>query len=125
MLRYHTANKRKEPEAYFHHLMMLCYPWRDEDYLLAEHGTYVSKFLEPGVHSVIESNRRIFEPDADVDESLQQLRENEGNRMESYGVINDQENADVHEQILESLTRRMFLSTITISFWPNTVREYW
>lgn len=96
VLRYHIPNKRKEPEAYFHHLMMLYYPWGDENNLLAEDGTYMSKFLEPGVHSVIESNRRIFEPDADViDESLQQLRENEGNRMESYDVINDQENADV------------------------------
>ena len=100
VLRYHIPNKRKEPEAYFHHLRMLYYPWRDENNLLAENGTYMSKFLEPGVHSVIESNRRIFEPDADViDESLQQLRENEGNRMESYDVINDQENADVQEEI--------------------------
>lgn len=49
VLRYHTPNKRKEPEAYFYHLMMLYYTWRDEDNLLAEDGTYVSTFLEPGV----------------------------------------------------------------------------
>ena len=67
--------------------------------MLAEDGTYVSKFSEPGVQDVVESNRRISEPDANIiDESLQQLRENEGNRMESYNVINDQENTDVHEK---------------------------
>ena len=28
VLRYHTPNKMKEPELYFHHLLMLYYPWR-------------------------------------------------------------------------------------------------
>ena len=30
VIRYHTPNKRKEPEVFFHHLLMLYYPWRDE-----------------------------------------------------------------------------------------------
>ena len=28
VIRYHTPNKTKEPERYFHHLLMLYYPWR-------------------------------------------------------------------------------------------------
>ena len=28
VIRYHTPNKRKEPELYFHHLLMLYFPWR-------------------------------------------------------------------------------------------------
>jgi hypothetical protein len=30
VIRYHTPNKRKEPEKYFHHLLMLHFPWRNE-----------------------------------------------------------------------------------------------
>ena len=28
---YYTLNKRKEPEVFFHHLLMLYYPWRDKE----------------------------------------------------------------------------------------------
>lgn len=30
VIRFHTPNLRKEPELFFHHLLMLYYPWRDE-----------------------------------------------------------------------------------------------
>ena len=30
VVRFHTPNKRKEPEKFFHHLLMLYFPWRDE-----------------------------------------------------------------------------------------------
>ena len=49
VIRYHTPNKRKEPEKYFHHLLMLCFPWRDEQELLGQDQTYISKFYEPDV----------------------------------------------------------------------------
>ena len=44
VLRYHTPSKTKEPESYFHHLLMLYYPWRDENNLMASDQTYTSKF---------------------------------------------------------------------------------
>ena len=34
VLRYHTPNKTKELDKYFHHLLMFCYPWRQESDLL-------------------------------------------------------------------------------------------
>ena len=34
VIRYHKSNKTKEPELYFHHLLMLYFPWRDETSLL-------------------------------------------------------------------------------------------
>ena len=49
VLRYHTPNKLKEPEKYFHHLLMLYYPWRMEENLVGNEQTYASKFTEPGV----------------------------------------------------------------------------
>ena len=60
VLRYHTPNKTKEPEVYFHHLLMLYYPWRDENSLLANDGTYMTTFLKPDVQTVVENNRGIF-----------------------------------------------------------------
>ena len=43
VIRYHTPNKTKEPEKYFHHLM-LYFPWHNEQELLGEDHTYISKF---------------------------------------------------------------------------------
>ena len=59
VLRYHTPNKRKEPELYFHHLLVLYYPWRDENNLIAADQTYTSKFYEAGVQKILEHNRSI------------------------------------------------------------------
>ena len=65
-MRYHTPNKSKEPELYFHHLLMLYFPWRDEKDLLSSDQTYASKFYEPDIQAIVEQNRAIFEPDADA-----------------------------------------------------------
>jgi hypothetical protein len=40
VIRYHITNKRKEPEKYFHHLLMLYFPWRYEQELTGEDQTY-------------------------------------------------------------------------------------
>ena len=96
VIRYHTPNKTKEPERYFHHLLMLYYPWRNESELMAADQSYTSKFYEPNVQDVVESNRSVFEPDADaVTEALENLRNNQGNIIYSFDPINDQENSDL------------------------------
>lgn len=79
VIRYHTPSKTKEPELFFHHLLMLYFPWRDENSLLGRDQTYSSKFYEPNVQILVEENRQKFEPDADaVTEALEYLRNNEG-----------------------------------------------
>ena len=96
VIRYHTPNKTKEPGRYFHHLLMLYYPWRNESELMAADQSYSSKFYEPNVQDVIESNRSVFEPDADaVTEALENLRNNQGNIIYSFDPINVQENSDL------------------------------
>ena len=96
VIRYHTHNKTKEPERYFHHLLMLYYPWRNESDLMAAGQSYASKFYEPNVQEVVELNRSVFEPDADaVTEALENRRNNQGNIIDSFGPINDQENSDL------------------------------
>ena len=98
VLRYHTPNKTKEPELYFHHLLMLYFPWREETDLLSSDQTYTSTFYEPGVQAVVEQNRAEFEPDADaITEALEAMRNNEGNIVHSYDSINDQENSDLKD----------------------------
>lgn len=96
VIRYHTPNKTKEPERYFHHLLMLYYPWRNESDLMATDQSYASKFNEPNVQEVVELNRSVFEPDADaVTEALENFRNNQGNMIHSFDPINDQENSDL------------------------------
>ena len=105
VIRYHTPYKRKEPELFFHHLLMLYYPWRDEATLCGNEHTYASKFYEPDVQSTVESNRATFEPDAEaVTEALEWLRNNHGNIVHSFDCINDQENADMQLDTEEELS---------------------
>ena len=99
VLRYHTPNKAKEPELYFHHLLMLYFPRRDETDLLSSDQTYMSKFYEPDVQTIVERNRSLFESDADaIKDALEAMRNNEGNFIHSYDSINDQENSDLREK---------------------------
>ena len=50
---------------------MLYYPWSNESELMAADQSYTSTFYEPNVQEVVESNRSVFEPDADpVTEAL-------------------------------------------------------
>ena len=100
VLRYHTPSKRKEPELYFHHLVMMYLPWREETELFGPDQTYVSKFYESGVQTIIEHNRAIFEPDADaITEALESMTNNPRENIHSYDSINDQENADLHDEL--------------------------
>ena len=79
VIRYHTPNKTKEPDCYFHHLLMLYYPWRKESDLIAADQSYASKFYKPNVQEVVALNSSVFEPDADaVTEALENLRNNQG-----------------------------------------------
>ena len=126
VVRFHTPNKRKEPEKFFHHLLMLYFPWRDElADLIGSDQTYASKFYENSVQAVVDSNRAKFEQNADaVSEALEFLRNNELGNLHSYDSLNDQENADIqsgleadesldesfHEQLPEHLAPSLHIS---------------
>ena len=87
-VRYHKPNKRKEPELYFHHLLMLYYLWRDERALLGDDKTYASKFYVPSVKNIVEHNREMFEPDAEaVTEALEWLKNNQNGINHSYDSL--------------------------------------
>ena len=100
VIRYHTPNRRKEPEKYFHHLLMLYFPWRNEQELFGENQTYISKFYEPDVQEVVQCKKEIFEPDGDaINEALESLRNFDGVPTHSDDPINDQENEDLRQSL--------------------------
>ena len=76
VVRFHTPNKTKEPEKFFHHLLMLYFPWRDEVAdLTGTDQTYASKLLESNVQHILNINRAKFEQNADaVSEALELFR---------------------------------------------------
>jgi hypothetical protein len=99
VVRYPRPNKMKEPEAYFHHLLMLYYPWRNEGNLMAHDKTYRSKFHKPDIQAIVAHNRAIFEPDTDaIDHAFETFTSNPGN-MNSYDPINDQENEELQNEM--------------------------
>ena len=104
VIRYHTPNKGKEPELYFHHLLMLYFPWRNETELLSSDQTYTSKFYETDAQPIVEENRALFEPDADaITEALESMTNTPGKNVHSFDCINDQENSDLQDELPDDL----------------------
>ena len=104
VLRFQIYSKAKELEKFYHHLLMLYFPWRKETVLLGDDQLYSTKFQEPEVLSKVETNRRIFEPNADaIDMALQMVRENRVRDLQSYDPINDQENDDLSREAMNSI----------------------
>ena len=104
VIRFHTPSKAKEPEKFYHHLLMLYFPWRKETDLLGDGQLYSTKFQEPEVFGKVETNRRTFEPNAKaIDITLQMVNENRGRHLQSYDPINDQENDDLSREGMNSM----------------------
>ena len=97
VIRFHTPSKALEPEKYFHHLLMLYFPWRKETDLIGDDHTYSSKFEDPSVKLVVQRNQAEFEPFAEsIDEALEFIRNNP--KYSAYGerfdAFSEQENSD-------------------------------
>ena len=103
VMRYHTPNRAREPEKYFHHLLMLYLPWRDEQELVGHDETFISKFYETEAQTVVQRNKEMFEPDGDaINEALEILRNFDDIPTRSYDTQNDQENEDLRQNCLNN-----------------------
>ena len=92
-LRYFTPKKHKYPEKYAHHLLLLFYPFRDEEFDLKVDGSYSTKLLEPLVMDVVNKNKLIFERSAElVENALKTYREDLALNFDAYA---QQENEHV------------------------------
>ena len=99
VLRFHVPNKFKKPEAYAQHLLFMYYPFRKEDELKGESGTYVEKLLEPRVIEYIQNNKSICEPFGEiVDEAFVQF-DRDARGLDIHG---EQENEEVREEVLKN-----------------------
>ena len=97
VLRYFTPNKHKYPEKYAHHLLMLFFPFRNEERDLRADGSYANKLLDPLVLEIVNRNKIIFEPNADiVEDALRTYREDLALNFNAYA---QQENEHVITEI--------------------------
>ena len=70
ILRYHTPNANLNPEEHAHHLLMLFYPFRNEQEL-CEEKSFLMKLNQQNVLTIVNENRVKFEPFGNlVEESL-------------------------------------------------------
>ena len=126
-IRFHTPNRAKEPEKFYHHLLMLYFPWRKETDLLADDHLYLTKFEESEVFSKVEENRRTFEPNAEaIDIGLQMVSENRVRDFQSYDPINDQENEDLSNEAMNRINDecQLDLPEEVISLSPETRQTF-
>ena len=101
VIRYHKPKMTTEPERYFHHLLILFYPWRCESDLRGPDGSFSSKFRDRTVIEIIETNRIKFEPCAEaVDAALQCVQNNPQYSLygEHFNASGEQENSEVQNQ---------------------------
>ena len=127
VIRFHTPSKAKEPEKFYHHLLVLYFPWQKETDLLGDDQLYLTKFQEPEVFSKVETNRRTFEPNAEAIEiALQMVNENRVRDLQSYDSINDQENDDLSREVMNGIDdeRDDDLCEEVVSLPPETSQTF-
>ena len=97
VLRCYTPNKHKYPEKYAHHMLMLYYPFRDEEHDLKLNGLFSDRLSDPIVLEIVNRNKEIFEPNSElVDAALRMYREDMILNHDSHA---QQENEEVVELI--------------------------
>ena len=92
-LGHHVPNKLLSPEDCTHHVMLLFYPFSDENELLSDcPPLYQYKMQEQGVQDVVTGNKIKFEPYGDlVDQAFSQFNENSINNQDSHSQIENDE----------------------------------
>ena len=98
VIRFHKPKMTTEPERYFHHFLILFYPWQCESDLRGLDGSFSSKFRDRTVIEIIETNRIKFEPYAEaVDAALQYVQNNPQYSLygERFNAFGEQENSEV------------------------------
>jgi len=99
VLRFHVPSKLKKPEAYAHHLLFLYYPFRKEEELKGEFGTYGEKLTDPDVIECIRTNQRICEPFGEI---VDDAFENFNRDARGFDIQGEQENDDIADDIRQN-----------------------
>ena len=103
VIRFHKPNKTTDPEKYFHHVLILYFPWREESDLIEPEGTYASKLDDPLVRQTVNRNQPSFEPYGEaVEEALEYIQDNPQYSLhgERFDAFAEQENCEIREELL-------------------------
>ena len=77
VLRYDKPNRNIHPEKYLHSLLILLYPFTNENDLMLD-GSYAAKLSEENVLEIVNQNKQKFEPNGDLSVSyVHQLHQQE------------------------------------------------
>ena len=92
-LGHHVPNKLLSSEDFIHHVMLLFYPFSDENELLSDcPPLYQYKIQEQEVQDVVTGNKIKFEPYGDlVDQAFSQFNENSIINQDSHSQIENDE----------------------------------
>jgi len=123
-------------------ILMLFYPFRSDETYLTLSGSYVVKLNEPEVSEIVNRNKLIFEPDADLEDLvLQNICNDLENNQNPYaqqendevtGLINDnpqeEEVDDVNTESAENFgtftnVTHQLLSDKDINTWIRSLNE--
>lgn len=106
VIRFHKFNFEKEPEKFYHHVLLLYLPWRCETELIGPSGTYYSKFADEEVSGIVERNRQLYEStSSELERALAyqcQLNAFSDSVYDSVAPQSRQEDADVRNENIES-----------------------
>ena len=107
VIRFHKPRKATDPEKYFHHVLMLYFPWREESDLIGPNGTYASKLHDPLMRQTVNRNQTSFEPYGEaVEEALEYIQDNLQYSLygERFDAFAEQENCEIHEELLNPIS---------------------
>ena len=101
VIRYHVPDKHTQPEKHAHHLLLMFYPFRDESDLCSQGAvSYVEKLNQTDVLAVVNANKILFEPYANlVDSALLEYHSGLSHNQDSYA---QQENDHVEQELTAS-----------------------
>ena len=70
VLRYYKPKKILHPEKLVYHLLVLFYPYANEENLFSTSQTCSGKLLYPMVYAAVNENKQIFEPNSELIDTL-------------------------------------------------------
>ena len=117
VLKYHVPNQHTHPEKYAHHLLLMYFPFRNENELKLN-NSYAEKVNSSNVLEIINLNHINVEPYALlVENALERLSTNQNAYIDFFG---QQENDEINDTINENLHNEEFLDDDLTCNFPES-----
>ena len=117
MLKYHVPNQHEHPEEYAYHLLLMYFPFRNDNELKLN-NSYAEKLNSSNVLEIINLNRIKVEPYAlFVENALKRLSTNQNANIDSFDL---QENDEINDTLHENLHNEEFLDDELTCNFPES-----